>query len=91
MAKTPVLIDVRTDEDFAADPRLLPGAVRRSHQDAATSSSGRPAIVVCQRGQKLSEGTAAWLRHVNVAAEALEGGFEGESARWICPQAKPAS
>jgi hypothetical protein len=35
MAKTPVLIDVRTDEDFAADPRLLPGAVRRSRQDAA--------------------------------------------------------
>jgi rhodanese-related sulfurtransferase len=33
--KTPVLIDVRTDEDFAADPRLIPGAVRHSHQDAA--------------------------------------------------------
>ena len=28
-ANTPVLIDVRTDEDFAADPRLIPGAVRR--------------------------------------------------------------
>jgi rhodanese-related sulfurtransferase len=34
-AKTPVLIDVRTDEDFAADERLIPGAVRRSHEDAA--------------------------------------------------------
>ncbi len=38
-AKTPVLIDVRTDEDFAADPRLIPGAVRHSHQDAADWSS----------------------------------------------------
>ena len=28
-ANTPALIDVRTDEDFAADPRLIPGAVRR--------------------------------------------------------------
>src|SRR6266849_5301343 len=37
--KTPVLIDVRTDEDFAADPRLIPGAVRHSHQDAADWSS----------------------------------------------------
>ncbi len=34
-AKTPVLIDVRTDEDFAADPRLIPGAVRSNHADAA--------------------------------------------------------
>ena len=34
-AKTPVLIDVRTDEDFAADPRLIPGAVRRNHAKAA--------------------------------------------------------
>jgi rhodanese-related sulfurtransferase len=79
-AKTPVLIDVRTDEDFAADPRLIPGAVRRSHQEAADWGdhfSGPSAIVVCQRGQKLSEGIAAWLRHLKVEAEALEGGFEG--------------
>jgi hypothetical protein len=30
----PALIDVRTDEDFAADQRLIPGAVRRNHQAA---------------------------------------------------------
>jgi rhodanese-related sulfurtransferase len=79
-ARTPVLIDVRTDEDFAADPRLIPGAVRRDHQKAAdwgSELSGRPAIVVCQRGAKLAEGTAAWLRHAGVPAETLEGGFEG--------------
>ena len=29
------------------------------------------------RGAKLAQGTAAWLRHANVAAETLEGGFEG--------------
>src|SRR3984893_16050213 len=79
-ANTPALIDVRTDEDFAADQRLIPGAVRRNHQQAADwgeEFSGRPAIVVCLRGQKLAQGTAAWLRHVHVSAEALEGGFEG--------------
>jgi len=79
-AKTPVLIDVRTEEDFAADQRLIPGAVRRSSTDAADwgeEYAGQPAIVVCLRGQKLAQGTAAWLRHVNVPAETLEGGFEG--------------
>jgi rhodanese-related sulfurtransferase len=82
-ANSPALIDVRTDEDFAADPRLIPGAVRRSHQDAAAWGkvySGRSAIVVCQRGLKLSEGAAAWLRHADVEAEALEGGFEAWKA-----------
>ena len=82
-ANAPVLIDVRTDEDFAADPRLIPGAVRRNHQQAADwgkALSGQSAIVVCLRGQKLAQGTAAWLRYVNVEAEALEGGFEGWKA-----------
>ena len=27
----PVLLDVRTDEDFDADPRLIPGSMRRPH------------------------------------------------------------
>ena len=34
-ANMPALIDVRTDEDFAADARLIPGAVRRNYQEAA--------------------------------------------------------
>ena len=79
-AKTPVLIDVRTEEDFAADQRLIPGAVRRNSADAADWGqhyAGKPAIVVCLRGQKLAQGTAAWLRHLDVPAESLEGGFEG--------------
>src|SRR5438552_7327224 len=82
-AKTPVLIDVRTEEDFAADQRLIPGAVRRDHQQAADwgkEFSGCSAIVVCLRGQKLAQGTAAWLRHLDVPAESLEGGIEGWKA-----------
>ena len=82
-AKMPALIDVRTDEDFTADPRLIPGAIRRKHEDAAVwgeEFSGRSAIVTCLRGQKLAQGTAAWLRQVGVMAESLEGGFEGWKA-----------
>ena len=28
----PVLLDVRSDEHFASDPRFLPGALRRDHR-----------------------------------------------------------
>ena len=75
----PAIIDVRTDEDFAADPRLVPGSLRRSFREARTwaaAFAGRSAVVICQTGLKLSEGTAAWLRHAGADAESLEGGFE---------------
>jgi rhodanese-related sulfurtransferase len=79
----PVLIDVRTDEDHAADPRMLPGAIRRDFATVDTwardYAGGGHAVVICQRGIKLSQGVAAWLRHAGVHAETLEGGFEA----WI--------
>jgi rhodanese-related sulfurtransferase len=89
----PVLIDVRTDEDFAADPRLVPGSSRRPHAaapDWAAGYSGRQTIAICQRGKKLSEGAAAWLRQAGAASEVLEGGFEAwRDARLpLVPQAK---
>ena len=75
----PVLIDVRTEEDFSADPRLVPGSLRRPFAEApgwAKEFAGRSAVVICQRGLKLSHGAAAWLRHEGVPADALDGGFE---------------
>ena len=79
----PRLVDVRIDEDFAANPSLLPGSVRRSHALVSDWSEGfdaPSAIVICQKGKKLSEGVAAWLRHRGIPAESLEGGFEAWSA-----------
>ncbi len=76
---TPIVLDVRTGEDFAADPRLLPAALRRDWTTAAQWAgdfTGRSVVVVCQRGLKLSQGVAAWLRHAGADAESLEGGFE---------------
>lgn len=79
LPSSPVVIDVRTEEDYQADPRLLPGSVRRPALMASEWSSefsGRPTVVVCQKGLKLSQGAAGWLRQEGSAAESLEGGFE---------------
>ena len=76
----PTLIDVRANEDFDADPRMLPGASRRDFREVAAWASNyaghQHAVIVCQQGLKLSQGVAAWLRHTGVNAESLEGGFE---------------
>ena len=78
----PRLIDVRTDEEFTADPRLIPAA---RHQDYRAKSgwaekySGHSVIVYCQQGLTLSQGTAAWLRHNRIDAQTLEGGYDS----WI--------
>ena len=71
----PTVFDVRTDEDVAALPRLIPTAQRIAHTAIATLTRppGR-AIVVCTKGRKLSEGAAAWLRTLGWHAEVLAGG-----------------
>lgn len=79
-ARAPTILDVRDDDDFAAAPRLIPGALRRDPDRLdgwAPACAGRSVIVVCARGAKRAQGTAALLRAAGVAAETLEGGFEG--------------
>lgn len=73
----PQLVDVRTDEDFDDDPRLLPGARRHRFDEieflAPGLGHGR-VILYCQKGRKISQGAAALLRVHGVRAETLEGG-----------------
>ncbi len=74
---SPVLIDVRIDEDFNADPYLIPGAKRHPFNDVealVASLHNKRAVVYCQKGLKISEGAAAILRANGVATEVLEGG-----------------
>ncbi len=76
-ASGPTIIDVRTDQDFAAEPRLIPGAVRREVDDIAQwapAYSGQNVVVACRAGHRLSPGAAAWLRQSGADAEALDGG-----------------
>lgn len=74
----PALIDLRTDADYAADPRLLPGARRRDHRavrDWAHDHAGRSVVAYCTKGAGKSAGVAAYLRTQGIAAETLSGGF----------------
>ncbi|MHA3795628.1 sulfurtransferase/chromate resistance protein [Sphingomonas sp. YL-JM2C] len=76
----PVVIDVRPDDEFAAEPLLIPGILRRPPDDIgrwAVGLHGRSVIVACRDGGALSQGVAARLRHEGVSAEALEGGVAG--------------
>jgi len=55
--KCPLVVDVRTEGDFAADPRLVPGAVRSDHATVAAWAGdlrARPVVVICHAGAKLS-------------------------------------
>lgn len=91
--RCPVIVDVRTAEDFAKDPRLVPGSVRFDYASAprwGSTFSGQQVVVLCQRGAKLSQGTAAWLRLAKSDAVTLEGGFAAwlEAGLPLVPMAK---
>ena len=76
-AEAPVILDVCIDEDFDADPRLIPTARRHPHdaiQALVPELAGARVLVVCQKGLKLSQGAAALLRCEGIAAVYLEGG-----------------
>jgi len=76
----PVVLDVRTDEDFDDDPRILPGAQRYpfdSVEELADQLVGKKVAVYCQKGLKISEGAAAILRCCGVQAEVVSGGQFG--------------
>ena len=76
----PVLLDVCIDEDFEADPYLIPGSARQDFRqigERAADLADRRVVVICQKGKKISQGAAAMLRHAGVKAETLAGGMLG--------------
>lgn len=76
----PVITDISTDTDFADDPFLIPGALRHPHTDIdglIARLKGRPSVIICQKGKKLSQGVSAWLRSEGLVSEYLQGGNHG--------------
>ena len=75
----PAIVDVRADEEFTSDPRLVPTAQRHSSIGAVEwwrRYADQPIVVVCQSGRTHSQATAARLRHEGCDAKTLEGGHE---------------
>lgn len=75
----PVIVDVRSDDEFDADRLLIPGSIRRealSVGDWAKRFAGRSVVVVCREGGTISQAVSARLRHAGIDAASLAGGFE---------------
>ncbi|MGC1502826.1 MAG: sulfurtransferase/chromate resistance protein [Sulfitobacter sp.] len=73
----PVCVDISIDPDFADDPFLIPGFFRHPHTDIEgliARLDGRPSIIACQQGIKLSQGLTAILRNRGLKSEYLGGG-----------------
>ena len=89
----PKILDVRTDEDFDQAPEIIPGAVRCSYnkiQELIPELRDDDVIVYCQKGFKISQGSAAILRAEGIKAETLKGGHIAwqESGLPLVPVAK---
>lgn len=67
------------DSAFADDPRLIPGSSRREPSRVAVWSNdlrGKHVVCICRQGDSLSQGASVRLRHEDVEAAYLAGGFE---------------
>jgi rhodanese-related sulfurtransferase len=77
-ALAPMVVDVRRQEAFDADDRLIVGAYHRRPEDVGRWLNelpvGRPVVAYCSHGREVSQGVAASLNAAGVNATYLEGG-----------------
>ncbi|MET0531225.1 MAG: chromate resistance protein ChrB domain-containing protein [Microvirga sp.] len=77
---SPVMVDVRHEDDYLQQPRLIPGALRGSPdhvgQWARALPRTRPLAVYCGSGGEVSRSVADELGAMGYPASFLEGGFE---------------
>jgi rhodanese-related sulfurtransferase len=76
----PTLVDVRRQPAFAADPVVIPRAIRRAPEDivewAPELDPWRPVVVYCVHGHEVSQNAAAFLGAAGFTARQLDGGIE---------------
>jgi rhodanese-related sulfurtransferase len=78
-AASPMLLDVRRDDAFGKDDRMIVGAFHRPPEDverwAGDMPGGQPVVAYCMHGHEVSQGVAASLRRAGINAAYLEGGI----------------
>ena len=79
IASAPVLIDVRRQQAYDADPVLIIGAVRRVPEQVGQWLSalpgGREIVAYCVHGHEVSQGVVKALRDAGRSASFLQGGI----------------
>ena len=85
-ASAPMLLDVRRQDAFDADDRLIVGGFHVAPEDVERLAKGlpdhRPVVAYCAHGHDVSQGVAAALRKAGFQATYLHGGISGwEEAR----------
>ena len=80
-AAAPILIDVRRQPRFEESDAVIPGSVRRTHDQVASWQGSLPrdrdVVVYCVHGLEIGRDAAAELRAAGVRARFLAGGFDG--------------
>jgi rhodanese-related sulfurtransferase len=80
-AVAPVVIDVRRSAAFAADNRMIVGAIHRNPEEVQDwrrgLSPGRAVVAYCVHGHEASQGAASALKAAGVDARYLEHGIAG--------------
>jgi rhodanese-related sulfurtransferase len=80
-AAAPILLDVRRQDAFGSDDRLIIGALRRPPEEVERwrneFSAKRPIVAYCSHGREVSQGVAEALRRAGAEVVYLEGGIGG--------------
>ena len=81
LPSSPVILDIRTDAEYSASPRLIPGARRRDPtqlgQWAPALLRSRAVAIYDTDGQQASQPTVQALAALGCPVSYLEGGFAG--------------
>jgi rhodanese-related sulfurtransferase len=78
-ASSPIVLDVRRDDAFNADDRMLVSALRRAPEDVGKwwrkLAPGHSVVLYCVHGQEVSQQVVAAVRGSGLDARCLEGGI----------------
>lgn len=75
-----ILLDLRKQEDFEANPQLIPGAVKldpsRMDQWEGTVPAGDNVVIYCARGGSISQSVQQRFKKMGRDIPYVEGGYE---------------